>query len=454
MTEQSQVLVIDKNLISSHFEEVILSKHRYMVCFGGRGSSKTTHLYIKYIFESFEDKHFTLLYVNKEFRNIRDQQYLGFKNRIKDLGLSDYFKFYDGDYRIQNVLTNNWFIPKGMDDPEKTKGIEEVTNIWVDEANKCTQEDITTLDKLLRTPKASYLQLAVSFNPVSERHWLRSFFFDSSGYKAKESIKNILVHHSTFENNDFIDKEAYRETLTTAANGDPSRMECDLYGRWGNIRQDNLFIYALNKQRHIVKDLPLREDSRQWISIDFNTEPMTAIVAQVGYDREAKTDYIEIIDEIVLRGKNGEGAGVYELCDHIREHYDVEWCDFVGDAAGWNRNVNGRGAKSSWRIIEEELNLSSTQNKTPKGKKAIIGKSYVVDKRNITNYLLQKYPRFKIASHCVHLIEDIETVQADVNGKMDKDKDKSKSHLLDCFCDLFITLVRYNVIEIDLNILK
>jgi phage terminase large subunit len=454
MTEFKPI-IIKKELISKHFENVILSKDRYLVAFGGRGSGKTKHLYLKYIFESFQTNHFTLLYVNKEFTNIRDQQYLGFKNTIRDLGMSDCFKFYDGDYRIQNLITKNWFIPKGMDNAEKTKGIEDITNIWIDEANKCTLEDITTLDKLLRTPKAQYFQLAVSFNPVSEKHWLRNYFFDNSGYNAKENFKSILINHSNYSNNDFIDKEAYKDTIINGSNGDPSRLECDLYGRWGNIRPDNLFIYALNRERNVTKEIPFREDVRQYISIDFNANPMTAIVAQVGYCRNLKTDYIEIIEEIVLREKSkSEGVGVYEMCDYIKNRYDVEWCDFVGDASGWNRNVNSRGAKSSWEIINEELNLSKNQNKTPKGKKGIIGKGYVSDKRNITNYLLQRYPRFKIASNCVHLLDDIESVQSTEDGHMAKEKDKNKSHLLDCLCDLLITLVRYKIIDIDISILK
>ena len=415
--------IISKNLISSHFKELILSIERYVVSFGGRGGGKTKHLYLKFIAESFKTKHFCLLYVNKEFRNIRDQQYLGFKNTIKELGLQDAFKFYDGDYRIQNVVTGNWFIPKGMDNAEKTKGIEDVTSIWIDEANKCTLEDITTLDKLLRTPKADKFQLIVSFNPVSEKHWLRKYFFsESDPYKAKENFKSILIHHSTYLDNDFIDKEAYRETLLNSSNGDPARLECDLYGRWGNIRKDNLFIFNYKAERHL--DLNIKENPNEfiWLSFDFNINPMTCLVFQT----DLWNRFIYCIREYRINDSD-----VYQLCERIKVDYKESRRLLVtGDSSGWARHVSNRGHKNNFQIISEELNIPISNIKTPRGKPS----NYIADKRSNANAILSRHPNFKIGN-CPYLIEDIENVQAGDDNKMLKSSDASKSHLLDCFTD-------------------
>lgn len=419
-------LKIKKETISSKFAELILSKNRYIVAFGGRGSGKTRHFYMKYIYESFESKHFALLYVNKEFRNIRDQQFLGFKNTIKDLGLQEYFKFYEGDYRIQNLISGNWFIPKGMDNAEKTKGIEEVTNIWIDEVNKCTVEDVTTLDKLLRTPKAEYLQLAVSFNPVSDKHWLKSYFFDESGYLASQRFKDILIHNSTFKDNEFIDQKAYEETLIIGSNGDPAKLECDLYGRWGNIKKDNLFIFNYRQERH--HDLTIQDNRNEfiWLSFDFNINPMTCLVFQ----KDSWFRWIHCLKEYRL-----ENSDLYEFCALIKKDYPPHRILVAGDAAGFNRDVRSRGLKSCYQIIREELGLAASQIKvTPKSKKSNVkGVDYVIDKRNNANAILARHPNFKIAN-CPYLIEDIESTQANEQNKMKKDDD-SKSHFLDAFCD-------------------
>lgn len=446
---------LNANKISKAFIPVLLSKARYIVCFGGRSSSKTKSLYIKFILRSFETKHVRILYCQKVKANIRDGLYSGFKKTITDLGLENCFKFYEGDHRIHNIVTGHWLIPRGLDDPEQTKAIEDITDIWIDEINLCEKKDFTKLNRLLKT-SLNNLQFVVSFNPVSLKHWLREYFFsEEDAYKAHPRFTDILIHHSTIHDNDFIDKEAYIKEIISDANGDDSLLECDLWGRWGIEKVDNLFIYGLNDKRNIVPFIELRNNLFQWISIDFNTNPMTAIVAQYGYDSTLKKDFIEIIDEVVVRRKkDGTGVGIYELCDEIKRRYDIEWCIFVGDAQGWSGNVNTRGAKSSWELINEYLELSKNQNKTPRGKRAVLGKGYVSDKRYIANFLLQTYPIFRIASHCVNLIEDIKTVTATSEGKMNKTKDLTKSHLLDCFTDLLITLVRYKEIHIDIKKLK
>ena len=61
---------------------------------------------------------------------------------------------------------------------------------------------------------------------------------------------------------------------------------------------------------------------------------MTALVFQMGFDKKEKEDFIEVIDEIVLRGEGNNGVGVHEMCDYIKDNYDVSWCYFVGDSFG------------------------------------------------------------------------------------------------------------------------
>lgn len=192
MTQEIQVA---NTAYSRAFYEPLVSHHRYLILFGGRGGSKTDVLYLKYLLELFQPYYFKLVYVNKESASIRHQQYAGFKRVAKRAGLFDRLKFYDGDYRIINEQNGNSLIPKGMDDPEKTKGLDEVTCIWWDEINKGTLDDFLTLNALLRSPQAEYLQFAISFNPVSESHWLRKQFFDKDdAYKLNETYSGGLLH--------------------------------------------------------------------------------------------------------------------------------------------------------------------------------------------------------------------------------------------------------------------
>ncbi len=423
---------LNKGAYSEHFKECLTSKARLMILFGGRGSGKTDHVITKLILDSFGLKYFKCAYINKEFANIRDNQFSTIKKIIHRMGLQDYFKFYNGDYRIVNILTGNTFIPKGLDDPEKTKGIDDVTHIFWDEISKGTKNDFLTLNKLLRTPLAEYLQFVMCFNPVSEKHWLREFFFEEkNAYKLKDNFKNAYLNHSTFRDNEFIDQEAYYDTLMMD-NYDQSSIDCDVYGLWGNPSVENPFINTFKRNIH-VPSKPYEFDRKllTYVSVDFNVNPMTAIVLQT--DLHLRT--IRVIDE--FRDLNSD---VYKLCDWINANYNVRDIFITGDSSGNNRHAYSRNSLSGYQIIKEELKLNYTQLKVLKGKP----EGYVKTKRLIANAIFARHSDTTI-SNAPYLVEDIETMTVKHDGSMDKGKDGLKSHLLDCLLDCLFIITRGNV---------
>ena len=423
---------LKRSAYSEKFKDLFSCKKRIVCLFGGRGSGKTDHAITKLILDSFELKYFKCLYINKEFANIRDQQYSAIKKIITRMGLQDYFKFYNGDYRIVNILNGNSFIPKGLDDPEKTKGIDDVSHIFWDEINKGTKEDFTTLNKLLRTPLAEYLQFIFCFNPVSDKHWLRSFFFDDKDwYKLKDTFKNAYLNHSTYKDNEFLNKEEYLDTLMTD-NYDESSINCDVYGLWGNPKIGSPFINTFNFDKHISKE-PLQLDQRlqTWVSVDFNVEPMTALVCQIDLHKRK----IRVIDE--FRELNSD---IYKLCDWIKNNYDTRFMFVTGDSSGNNRHAYSRNGQSGFQIIKNELMLNYTQLKVLKGKPA----GYVQNKRMIGNAVFAKHSDF-LLSNVPFLVDDIESISVSEDGKMAKNKDSTKSHLLDCLLDFLFIIFNGNI---------
>ncbi len=348
------------------------------------------------------------------------------------MGLQDYFKFYNGDYRIVNTLTGNVFIPKGLDDPEKTKGIDDVTHIFWDEISKGTKNDFLTLNKLLRTPLAEYLQFIGCFNPISDKHWLREFFFDEkNAYNIKDHFKDVYLNHSTYKNNEFIDQQAYYDTLMMD-NYDQSSIDCDVNGLWGNPTIENPFINTFKKDKHIPI-IPKEFDRKllTYISVDFNVNPMTAIVLQT----DLHLRKIQIIDEY-----RAENSNVYELCDWIKSNYQVRDLFITGDSSGNNRHAYSVNSLSGYQIIKQELNLNFSQMKVSKGKP----QNYVATKRLIGNAIFARHSDITI-SNAPYLVEDLETVKLKPDGSMDKQGDGMKTHLLDCLLDCLFTITKGNL---------
>lgn len=393
---------LDPSAYSSKFHNIIHSWDRYIISYGGRGSGKTDSFFLKYILSLFEPYYFRLAYVNKEKSNIRDQQYAGFKRVAERIGLADRLKFYDGDYRIVNLKNGNALIPKGVDDPEKTKGLDDITAIWWDEANKGEREDFTALNALLRSPMAKYLQFSISFNPVDESHWLRSTFFSPDDAHALHSDYKgqALLNRSTFRDNEFIDQEAYYKTLLINASGNPNRIRVDVEGDWGLVENENPWLYNLQDKN--IGDAPFLPSFPIYISFDFNVNPFACTIWQMSPQKGLNNSFIHCIDEIVGKIK------LEDLCHQIKTKYPASIKYVTGDRSGKNEDV-GRN-QTLYQIIasylcisERNLELNNTNLEHS-------------DSRELCNAMFYHYPNLRISSKCTNLIQDCQKATVDIES--------------------------------------
>lgn len=420
---------------SSHFRELLLSESRYIIAFGGRGSGKTHHVVLKLLLLSFKSEYNHILYINKEFRHIKSQQYAEFKKVAKLCGILDYFTFYEGDYRIVNNVTGTKFTPIGMDDPEKTKGISDPTVIWWDEVTKGNQEDFLTLNALLRTPLNPKLQFIISFNPVSENHWIRQYFFDKyDAYRLHDNFtENTYLSHSTFKDNEFIDKEAYYQTLMQNAHGNTNRMLVDIEGRWGVEKIENPFFYAFNESLHYKDEKYILHDNKQIIlSFDFNNNPCTLLIGQV-VDKQ-----ISIIDLILADENTIQGYSPLESCCLRFKQKYIEsglitspYLIVTGDASGRSKQADNVANKNFYTKIRALLGLGETQIKV---RKANISHSL---SREICNAMIYNTD-FSIYKSAYLAVQDMQSAYVDENGTLNKAKKELGLHITDTvryFCD-------------------
>ena len=419
--------------IGAKFKELVFTDKRYVIAMGGRGSSKSTHATLKVLFKSFEPKYNHIVYVNKEKAHIKAQQFQTFKMVATQYGIYDQFKWYNGDYRIENIRTGTIFTPLGMDDPEKTKGIADPTIIYWDEITKGNQNDFTTLNALLRTPKNKH-QFIMCFNPVSERHWLRDYFFDKEDpYKINEDFAaETYFSHSTFKDNPFINQKEYERTLLLNSGGSQSRLECDMYGRWGVEQIENPAIRNFNESRHVGK--AVRNASYPLIfSVDFNCQPLICLVCQEYKDTTHK---IRVLEEIRL-----ENATTQDLINVIKSKYtlfELSRALFTGDASGQNKTT--ASAFSNFQQLDRAFKLN---------KRLILPRSNpsVLDTLDLLDFIFGLHPDFIIDESCKTLVFELLYTEKDEKGlvKKNRNKDEHKADALDClryFGNTFFKLMR------------
>lgn len=223
---------------------------RFLVLYGGSGSGKSYFAADKLLVRAMkEDKH-NILCVRDTGRSVTKSQFPLLEGEIKRWGLYDLFSINrsQGNERITFKANDNQLIFSGLDDVEKLKSIYDISSIWIEEANEVSPEDFRELNRRLRgyTGKnrdgsAKYMQIILTFNPVSELSWLKARFFDGQPIiygteqaQAANGVNNsdTLVIHSTYQDNPFIDG-AYAAEMEGLKKYDEDEYNIYTLGLWG-----------------------------------------------------------------------------------------------------------------------------------------------------------------------------------------------------------------------------
>lgn len=409
--------VIPKKYFSPKFYPHLLTDKRYNIFWGGRGSTKSEFNAQYFVLRSMRKDYMRLIYSRKNHAHIRDSQFSLLKKWIKTFGLTDFFTVYEGSMRIVNNLTGNMMIAKGVDDPEKVKSTDEPSHVWCEELTEFDQVDFETLNNSIRTGKTKP-QIFATFNPIKKSHWVRTFFFDDNAfephnYKPKDIFgDDILLHHSTFRDNPFIDQEAYYNTLVISAGGDGNKVKVNAEGGWGSDQSGAEFYTGFNRTMH-VKKVTYNPELPVYLTFDFNVVPyMTMLCCQVVRDN-GKTVF-RFFREYCLKNPDNSSKACCKA--FLRDYAKYKPLVFyTGDASGNNR-IAGQGNRRNYDDIETVLIgfLTSASNKV------LTKNPNVFKRRDFINALLNGYYpdiAIEIDAGCTELINDLENVKTSIDGK-------------------------------------
>ncbi|RYD51205.1 MAG: hypothetical protein EOP52_12475 [Sphingobacteriales bacterium] len=416
---------------SESFGPVLLSRKRYLIVFGGRGSGKTRHIMLKLFAKTFRKTHTAIYYCRAEFETIRKTTFKDLINFLKSVpelkAYFDYSESPNSSMTFTNRVTGYQIAPFGLSDPEDTKGISEATDIWIDEIDKCTKEQYQFVDAVLRTPQAEYLQFIGSFNPVDEKHWLRAqFFHPDDAYKPHPDYGDDLqIHHSTLYDNEFIDNEAYARSLGLAYKGDENGLNINIKGLWGKEKNDAPWLYNLIQETHFRPTLEFRPTYPVYLSFDFNNDPFTCVAFQQSPQQGLKDSFAHGLKEFSGTIK------VEEMCAQIKGTFPASIFYVTGDRNGNNEDV-GRN-QTLYQLIAGHLGINPrTQLNTN-----TINLEHA-DSRLLCNTMLANYPSILFSKEgCPNLTTQM--VDARIDPKSNKpstllkDRKDNKNDELDCY---------------------
>lgn len=210
-------------------------KGRYRVCKGGRGSKKSTTTAMWIIYNMMKMPLANTLVVRQTFNTHLDSTWVQLKWATQQLGVAHLWTFSKSPLKATYNPTGQVILFRGLDDPMSitsiTVPIGYLCWCWFEEAYQVKSEDaFNKVDMSIRgeLPAGYFKQITLTFNPWSDKHWLKKRFFDEPNDEDKLAITtNYLCNEWLGED----DIKLFNHMQTKF----PKRYKVEGLGDWGII---------------------------------------------------------------------------------------------------------------------------------------------------------------------------------------------------------------------------
>jgi len=158
---------------SKYYTPILKSRHRYIVLYGGRSSAKSYTAALKAVMLLRTEKNFKGCCLRKVYADVKDSQFATMEEIIDFYGWRDEFHLIKSPLEITHLKTGNKMLARGLDKAHKLKSINNLTWLWMEEADEIALEDFIKSDTSVRHPSSNtLLQTVITFNPESEEGWI------------------------------------------------------------------------------------------------------------------------------------------------------------------------------------------------------------------------------------------------------------------------------------------
>jgi phage terminase large subunit len=282
---------------------------RYEVISGGAGSGKSYAVAQYYVLGALTSKTRRYLCVRKIAKTLRQSVFATLSRIISDMGLTSFFEINKSEMTF-TCVTGSRFILVGLDDPEKIKSIEGITDVWLEEATEFLEEDLNQLNLRMRGGLEAK-RIILTFNPIINTHWLKRRFFDSPD-------PDVHTYKTTYRDNAFLDA-AYVNELENLRARDENFWKVYAEGEWGE-QGDAVFT------RYMIHDFDYADEQLENVAhgIDFGFNHASAVERCGMKDGE-----LYVFDEFYRKGITNR-----ELIDHVKE-FDPSFLQhrYIADSA-------------------------------------------------------------------------------------------------------------------------
>lgn len=265
------------NIVGKGYATYWNYKGRYRVVKGGRGSKKSTTTALWIIYNMMKYPLANTLVIRRVFNTHKDSTYTQLKWASNVLKVSHLWKFSKSPLEATYIPTGQKILFRGLDDPMS------ITSITVEHGHLCwcwfeeafqvmNEDDFNKVDMSIRgeLPLGYFKQITLSFNPWSEKHWLKKRFFD---------VKNedVLAITTNYMCNEFLGKDD-KLLFEKMKKNNPRRYSIEGLGEWGIA--EGLVYQNFEELEFNIQEISQRKGVKSAFGLDFGyTNDPTALIA-------------------------------------------------------------------------------------------------------------------------------------------------------------------------------
>ncbi len=395
--------VFKKTLIQIRAIILLAGIARYVMLFGGSRSGKTFIAVYAIIVRACKTKsRHCILRLN--FNHIKTSIWMDTLPKVLKIAFPDLVVGWNKtDYCI-NFPNGSELWVGGLDDDKRVEKIlgKEYSTIYFNECSqipyKSIQVAMTRLAEKNELVKKAYFDQ----NPPSKKHWsywLFEKYLDPVDNVPVDSCRYASILMNPKDNLDNIDPEYITEILNNLPEAQRKRF------RDGQFSEDDdgQVYYSFSREKHVQKIDRSIIFGQVRIGMDFNVQPMTAVVATV------INNIFYIYAEVFL-----ENSDTFKMSGQLLSAGHAG-ASIYPDSTGANRKTSGI---SDHEILRQAgFTVETTRN------------PLVIDRVNNINRLLRD-DRIIIDESCRRLVNDLEKVSWK-DGALDQRTDKMLTHISD-----------------------
>ena len=284
------------------------SRGRYRVVKGSRRSKKSKTMALWTIYNIMKYPLSNMLVVRKTYRTLKDSCFTELKWAIKRLQVEHLWQVKESPLEMTYTPTGQKIYFRGLDDPLKITSIATEVGVlswmWIEEAYEITkEEDFDTLAESMLgdCPDGLWKQITLTFNPWSDRTWIKARFFDVED-------PDVLALTTTYRCNEWL-SEADRQEFERMKRQNPRRFSVAGDGNWGVI--DGLVYEKWTEQAFTLSQLPKDAVSAFGLDFGYTNDPSALFCGFISLEQRR----LYVWDEMYKKGMSNKA--IFQEVTHM-----------------------------------------------------------------------------------------------------------------------------------------